>query len=69
MRLSGFIARLSKLLREQGDLHVVIDRNGRESLEIAEPVIANVVDNGTLIWRDAENGDSDGVIEKVIEII
>ena len=69
MTLSQFIARLQKLHREEGDVHVVIDRDGRSSLELAEPRIAQVVDNGTLIWRDARNSDDDGIIEKVIEIV
>ena len=67
--LSKFIERLQKLHREEGDGQVVIDRAGRDMLEPAEPQIAQVVDNGTLIWRDARNNDSDDVIEKVFEIV
>lgn len=69
MTLDAFIARLQKLRREEGNIPVVIDRDGRESLEPAEPQIAKVVDNGTLVWRDAQNKDSDDIIETVIEIL
>lgn len=72
MNLDQFITRLQKLRREQGgDVPVVIDRDGidGDGIELAEPVIASVVSNGTIAWRRPTNDDSDEVIETVIEIL
>lgn len=69
LMLDDFIARLQKLHRERGNVPVLIDRHGRDVLEPAEPQVIQVVDNGTLIWREPRTDDSDSIIETAIEIL
>ena len=70
MNLAQFIVRLQKLQREVGgNTPVVIDRDGIDGIELAEPHVVSVVNNGTIAWRRPENDDNDEVIETVIEIL
>lgn len=70
MNLDQFISRLQKLQREQGgNVPVVVDRDGIEGIELAEPHVVRLVSNGTITWRRPENSDSEEAIETAIEIL
>lgn len=69
MNLDAFIEKLTKLREGMGDMPVLI-RSLRDEFELepAEPTYLHVVENGLLVWREAQNGDLSDIVSLSVEI-